>query len=300
MIKYFISTTLLIIFSMMNLTYAQQEEPLTEEQKQYLEWAQSLWESMDQQTGEIKLPNNVATLSISEDFYYLSTTDAEKVLVDIWGNPPGAETLGMIFPIQYTPFDKAAWAVMIQYEEDGYVSDKDTNNINYTELLAQMQDDTQATSKERVAAGYEPIKLVGWAAQPHYDSTEKKLYWAKELVIGENTTHTLNYNIRILGRKGVLVLNFIAGMPQLEEINQNLESVLALANFNEGSRYADFNPDIDKVAAYGIGALVAGKVLSKIGMIAGLLLFLKKFWILIAIGIGGLFKVLLNQKNKHK
>ena len=57
--------------------------------------------------------------------------------------------------------------------------------------------------------------------------------------------------IRILGRKGVLVLNFIAGMPELEEIKQNRDAVLEIASFNPGYRYEEF----DKVAAYGLAAL---------------------------------------------
>ena len=66
--------------------------------------------------------------------------------------------------------------------------------------------------------------------------------------------------------------------------------MLAMANFNEGSRYADFNPDIDEVAAYGLGALVAGKVAAKVGLFAMALLVLKKFWFVFLIAIGAVFK----------
>ena len=76
-----------------------------------------------------------------------------------------------------------------------------------------------------------------------------KLHWAKEIKFGDQELNTLNYNIRILGRKGVLLLNFIAGMNQLELINSKREAVLAMAEFKEGSRYENFQPDMDKVAA---------------------------------------------------
>ena len=284
------------------ISVAQEEtdsQELSEEEKQYVEWAQELWASITPQTGEIKLPNGVATLSVSEEFYYLSPADAEKVLVDIWGNPPGQDTLGMLLPAGSTPFDANSWGVTIDYEEDGYVSDEDAGSINYDDLLKQMKSDTREVSRERVKQGYEAIDLIGWAAKPHYDSTTKKLYWAKELTFGSTDEHTLNYNIRALGRKGVLVMNFIAGINQLEEINQRLEPVLAMANFDSGYRYEDFNPDIDKVAAYGIGALVAGKVLAKTGIIATLLILLKKFWIILALAIGGFFKAIFG-RNKSQ
>ena len=53
---------------------------------------------------------------------------------------------------------------------------------------------------------------------PSYDAAAHKLYWAKELMFGTDMDHTLNYNIRVLGRRGVLVLNAVAEMKQLAVI----------------------------------------------------------------------------------
>lgn len=267
-----------------------------EGEQSYLEWAQSLWDSMDRQTGKIELPNGVATLDVPENFYYLNPEDTRKVLEQVWGNPPGAETLGMLFPSDYTPFHQEAWGVTIGYEEDGYVSDKDADKINYDDLLKDMKKSTAQNSKERVKKGYPAIELVGWAARPYYDKENKKLHWAKELEFGENPEHTLNYNIRVLGRKGVLVMNFVAGMNQLDEINANLSAVMAMADFNEGFRYADFNPEIDKVAAYGIGGLVAGKLLAKAGIFKAVILFAKKFGVIALIAIAALAKKLFGRR----
>ena len=108
--------------------------------------------------------------------------------------------------------------------------------------------------------------------------------------------NTLNYNIRALGRKGVLVLNFVAGMDQKSMIDDQLTTVLEMAEFNPGFTYDEFDPDIDTVAAYGIGALVAGKVMAKTGILAAILLFLKKFGIYILIGLGALGSRLFGRK----
>lgn len=272
---------------------------MSAQEAEYVAWAKGIWESLDRQQGEIALPNGIAKLKVPEEFYYLNPSDTEKVLVDVWGNPPGSETLGMLFPKDVTPFDDNPWGVTIAYEEDGYVSDDDADEIDYAELLEQMQQGILEESKERVNQGYEAIELVGWAAQPFYDKTTKKLHWAKELKFGEGEqVNTLNYNIRVLGRKGVLVLNFIAGMDQKEIIDAQLHRVLAMAEFNAGSRYEDFNPDIDQVAAYGIGALIAGKVAAKTGLLAAALIFLKKFGVLILVGLGVLFGKLFKRKER--
>ncbi|MDO6717787.1 DUF2167 domain-containing protein [Psychrosphaera sp. 1_MG-2023] len=246
--------------------------------------------SLDLQTGNIKLPNAVATLNVPEDFYYLSPEDAEKVLVEIWGNPPGQNTLGMLFPADMTPFDQTSWAVTIEYEEDGYVSDEDADDIDYSELLVQMKSDTDSVNEERIKLGYGAVALIGWAAPPYYDAESHKLHWAKEIKFGEQEINTLNYNIRVLGRKGVLVLNFIASIEQQALIESRLGSVLAIAEFDQGSTYRDFDPEIDNVAAYGLGALVAGKVIAKTGFIAAAIIFLKKFGVIFIVAIGAFFK----------
>ncbi len=277
----------------------QLEEQMSPEEAEYMAWAKELWDSLDRQTGEVELPNGVATLQVPEQFYYLNPADTQKVLVEVWGNPPGQEKLGMLFPAEQTPFDNEVWGVTIDYEEEGYVSDKDADDIDYDELLESMQEETEAASLERIEQGYEGIKLVGWASPPFYDKTSHKMHWAKEIKFGDGErVNTLNYNIRVLGRKGVLVLNFIADMSQKELIEQQLSRVMAMSEFNQGSRYDEFDPDIDQVAAYGLGALVAGKVAAKAGLFAAALIFLKKFGVIIFIALAALFGKLFKRKEK--
>ena len=264
-------------------------QALTEEQQQALAAMREFWESLDRRTGSIALGDELVTLEVPEDFYFLGSEDAERVLVDVWGNPPSSEPpLGMLFPAEYTPFDSDSWAVTIEYSDEGHVSDSDAAGIEYDELLVQMQEDTRDANADRIDAGYDPVELIGWAEPPHYDNASRKLYWARELRFGESPDTTLNYEIRILGRTGVLSMTFIAASDQLAEIDDSRDGVLAMAEFNPGSRYEDFDSSIDKVAAYGIGALIAGKVAAKAGLLAGGLLLLKKVGIFIVVAFAAL------------
>jgi uncharacterized membrane-anchored protein len=259
--------------------------------------------SLNFQQGKIVLENDLVTLNLPDSFRYLSPDDTEKVLVDAWGNPPGNKTLGMIVPAETSLFGEEGWAVILGYEKEGYVSDEDAESINYDELLIQMREASKADNKARIAEGYEPVELVGWAEKPFYDKDSHKLYWAKELNFGDSEINTLNYNIRILGRKGVLLLNVVSEMPQFQAINSQVPALLSMTEFNPGNRYSDFNPGVDKIAAYGIGALVAGKVAAKVGLLAklgGILLVLKKLWIAIAIAIGAFFKKIFGKKEKEQ
>lgn len=268
------------------------------EEEQYLQWAENIWNSLAPKTGEIKLTDAVATLNVPEGFYYLNPVDADKILVEVWGNPPQANTLGMLFPANTTPFDDNSWAVTIEYEEDGYVSDKDANNIDYDDLIEQMQSDTEEASDLRVSQGYDEIELIGWASPPFYDKKTHKLHWAKEIKFANQEGNTLNYNIRVLGRKGVLVLNFIARMDQKVLIDSKLDAVLAMTDFDQSAKYSDFDPDIDQAAAYGLGALVAGKVLAKTGLFAMGFIFFKKFGLFLVVALGIFFRKVFTGKNK--
>lgn len=291
-----LSFTLMLLLSSVSFSAVETADSALSEQEQYNQWATQFLNSIQPQSGSITIEEAGATLNIPENFYFLNAEDAERVLVEAWGNPPGQNALGMLFPAGVSPLDNEAWAVTIAYEEEGYVSDENAEDINYDELLEQMQEDTRLSSIERDKMGYGTVSLVGWASAPYYDASSNKLHWAKEVRFDSADENTLNYNVRVLGRKGVLVLDFIAGMNQLPLIKQNLGAVLDIAEFDQGSSYSDFNPDLDKVAAYGIGALVAGKVIAKTGFLVVALLFLKKFGIFILLGLGALYKMVFKRK----
>ena len=182
----------------------------------------------------------------------------------------------MLFPATISPVSENSWGIVITYTEDGYVSDSDADGINYDELMEDMRKTLTDANKERQKQGHQTIELVGWAAKPYYDKDSHKLYWAKELAFGGENEHTLNYNIRVLGRKGVLVLNAVSAVSQLATVEKEMQQVLSFTDFNAGFRYGDYDSKTDKAAAYGIAALVAGGFAAKAGM------FTKLFAILLA------------------
>ncbi|HVU09176.1 MAG TPA: DUF2167 domain-containing protein [Verrucomicrobiae bacterium] len=261
--------------------------------------------SLKYQQGEIDLHDGLAKLTVPKDFNYLGPDDAETVLVKLWGNPPSEQKpLGLLIPAGITPLSSNAWVVMIDYTEDGYVKDDDASKINYDDLLKKMQKGIAENNKEREKQGYPAITLVGWAAPPHYDAATHKLYWAKDLKFAGEEHDTLNYSIRMLGRRGVLELNAVADTDQFADIDKQTPEILGMVDFREGNRYADFDPKTDKVATYGIAALVAGGVLAaaaKLGffklLIAGIIAA-KKFIIIGAIAVAAFFKKLFKRGGK--
>ena len=261
--------------------------------------AQEFEASLAYRQGDVVLSNGVATLKIPRTFRYLGPDDAQHVLEQAWRNPHGSGTLGMLFPADVSPLAERGWGVVITYEEDGYVWDSDADSINYDELLKEMQAASAASNEERQKAGYEPVDLVGWAAKPYYDKASHKLYWAKNLKFGNAPENTLNYNIRILGRRGVLVLNAVANMSQLAGVENDMKQVLTFTDFNPEHSYAAFDPNVDKMAAYGLAALVAGGIAAKTGLITKLIAWVvafKKVFIFGAMALGAFLTKLFGRK----
>ena len=264
------------------------------------ETAEHFLASLKQKTGTITLPSGIATLKLNDEFYYLDPADTERLLTDGWGNPPGFKTLGMIVPKAVSPLSERGWGVIVSYNNDGHISDEDAAKIDYAELLKQMQEEDVEENKERQKQGYAGLHLLGWAEPPHYDETTHKMYWARTLKADDADQNTLNYSIRVLGREGVLELNAVAAMADLPTIKQELPKVLAFTNFTDGNLYTDFNPSTDKLASYGLAALVAGGIAAKAGLFAKIGIFLlaaKKF---LVIGVVALFAVIRKLFNRNK
>lgn len=270
---------------------AAEENPDTAETAQSAEaeqWAKDFLARLDHITGEVKIGAAKATLQVPENYYFLDAEDARAVLEEAWGNPPDDSTLGMLLPEGMTPLDDGSWAAIFTYEEDGYVSDEDAGKTDYDDLMKTMQSDTAESNKWRAENGFGSVDLIGWAEEPGYNAETHKLYWAKELKFEGAPVNTLNYDIRVLGRRGVLVVRFIADMAALPDIKVAAPEVLNMASFDDGSRYADYQKGVDKVASYGIAGLIAGGVLAKkTGLLAAILLFGKKFIAIIIAGLAG-------------
>lgn len=279
---------------------------LTPEEQEFLRQAEEFYASLHRQTGVITIAGGKVSLTVPETHYFVGVQDARRIIVDLWGNPPtSAEGVeGIIFLANTNPAIDG-WGALVQYVAEGHVPDDEANTINYSELLSSMQESTEQENSWRTENHYPTISLVGWAETPSYDQATHKLYWAKDLLFGGETAHSLNYDIRVLGREGHLVVSFVSTMDQIDTIRAAAPAVMAMANFTPGNTYADYVEGVDQRAAYGIGGLIAGGALlaaaQKGGLIAILLALGKKFIVIILAGfaaIGGAISRMFGRKDQ--
>lgn len=256
--------------------------------------------SLEYQSGTISFPSCNAKLNVPKGFRFLNSEQAKYVMSDLWGNPVDSTLLGLLVPENRGVLESNSWVFTLCFDKIGYVKDDDAEDIDYTEMLEQIQKETKEGNPERVKLGYSTVEIIGWASSPYYDKDKKVLHWAKEAKFGTDTVNTLNYNLRILGKDGVFMLNAVSSMQGFKEVKSTIDDVLASITFDKGSSYFDFDPKIDNVAAWSIGGLVAGKVLAKVGFFAIIAKFAKVI-IFALMGFGAAFwRFITGKKDKKK
>ncbi|TAH02903.1 MAG: DUF2167 domain-containing protein [Sphingobacteriales bacterium] len=250
------------------------------------------------QTGPITLENGIG-LNVPPGYKFIPANDAEWIVYDFWGNPRSSGIMGMLVKENYEVMNEGGWAFVLTFDKMGYVEDDDASKIDYDDLLKDMQSGEADENKEREKMGYGAIHMLGWASKPYYDDKNKVLHWAKSLKFSGAEDTTLNYDVRVLGRYGVLSMNAVGTINDLDDIKQNIPAVTKIAHFTSGNAYADFDSKIDAVAAVTIGGLVAGKVLAKAGILALLLKNIKLIFLAV-IGAGGFIWKKISGRKKEE
>ncbi|EEC3650543.1 DUF2167 domain-containing protein, partial [Salmonella enterica] len=193
--------------------------------------------------------------------------------------------------------------ISIEYDDSGYVKDDDAKNWDADELMDNLRKGTKEANKDRIAKGIEPIEIIGWIEKPTYDATNHRLIWSAAIQdIGTNeplNEQGVNYNTYLLGREGYFSLNLVTDRGSVDHEIPLAKRILSSVKFNAGQRYADFNESTDKIAEYGLAALIGGIAAKKVGLLAMLGIALLKFWKVTAIGVvalGALARKLLSRK----
>ncbi len=200
----------------------------------------------------------------------------------------------MVFPAGATFADQDSWGAVLTYESEGHVSDGDAASADFDAIITQMREGEDERNAARKEQGYVPTHLVGWAERPSYDQRSHSVIWARDIRFGDDADHSLNYDVRLLGRTGMLSLNMVSTMSQLAAVKAAARQFAGTASFDRGSAYADYVGGVDKEAGYGIAGLVAAGVgvaaVKKLGLLAVILAFGKKAAIFLLVGLAALWK----------
>lgn len=190
-----------------------------------------------------------ATFEASDKYTFLSPADTDKFLV-INGNPSTGGISNTIAPVQ------GDWFAVLSFAPEGLV--KDDEKIDADALLKSLKEANVQGAAKRREQGFSPLTMLGWSIPPRYDTANKRLEWATLLQDEDSKAIFANVSTKILGRSGYTNVVLVTGSA--DSVERDLaEFKASMANFKyvDGERYSDWKEG-DKVAAYGLGALVLG------------------------------------------
>lgn len=231
--------------------------------------------------ARVELGDSLAEMDLAEGFSFAGA-DTTRAMMEMMGNPTDGSEIGMIVPSD----EESNWLIVFEYSDVGYVEDEDSDEIDADALLTSIRDATEAANEYRREHGGGELHVTEWQIPPFYDPESQNLTWALNAV-DEAGAEIVNYNVRLLGRGGYTSVTLVTDSDLLEDHRPEIESVLASFEYTEGRRYADYVSG-DKLAGYGLAALVAGgagAAAAKLGLFAVIGKFLGKAWKLLVVAL---------------
>jgi uncharacterized membrane-anchored protein len=241
--------------------------------------------------GPVDIPlHDEAVLHLPAGNVFLPAKEA-TILMQRMGNFTGDNFLGLVLPTD----QKQNWFVDISYDDSGYVKDDEGKSIDADALLEEIRKGTQQDNDQRRVQGLAELEIAGWIEKPHYDTASHHLVWsleAREKGGPANKATTVNYKTYALGRRGYITLNLVTSSSAVAADKAYVQGLLSALTFKPGAQYSDFNASTDKIAEYGLLALIGGVAIKKLGLLAlGAAFFLKFLKVIIAGALGLSFAV---------
>lgn len=225
-----------------------------------------------------------ATIEIPQGFVFLDKPEL-PAFFEATQNFANGRELGIVAP------DNLDWFVIYEFEDVGLVKDDEKDKLDADALFKSMNEAQEAGNEERKKRGWSELKLHGWAQKPHYDNETHNLEWSIKLGSPGAKVQSVNHSTRLLGRRGVMSAELIV------DENSYAATTPAYRNLNKAFAYTSDNKYSawvkgDKVAEYGLGALVLGgaaAAAAKTGLFKGLWKMALAFWKVIALAVVALF-----------
>jgi uncharacterized membrane-anchored protein len=221
---------------------------------------------------------DTAEITLAEGYRFANANDTRRIL-EAFGNLTSGTELGLVAPTSMV------WFVVFEFSESGFVKDDDKDKLDADAMLKTIGRGVERSNEERKRRGFPSMKVIGWEQPPHYDTETHNLEWA--LKFESEGSLVVNYNTRLLGRRGVMEVQLVVDPDKLSTSLPEFKQLLRGFQFKTGEKYAEYRQG-DKLATYGLAALVTGgavAVAAKTGLLTAAILFFKKFAKLLVVAV---------------
>jgi len=230
-----------------------------------------------------------AEIAVPAGLVLYEETAAQTIMRDMGNDPEG--TVAVILRRD------AKWAIVIDADDMGYITDSDADELDPAQLLASFREGAVRQNAERKARGIPELFVDGWSQLPQYDRVRHRLVWG--LDNHDVDGKVINFDTRLLSRSGYVAFGLIDSPDHIVAARQETLPILEAIRFKPGSRYED-HVGGDHDSGIGLRGLMLGgaglMVAKKTGILVALLAFFKKAIIFIAAGLAGLFRWLFRRK----
>jgi uncharacterized membrane-anchored protein len=226
-----------------------------------------------------------ATFDLPEKFVFIPNPEATNIM-SAMGNQVSEGFAGLIMPEEA----EIGWFITVNYSDSGYIKDDEAKDWNTDEMLQSMKDNAIQMNEERAKRHIPEVEVAGWVQTPMYYNENHEVIWSVATKVkgsSDDKEQGVNYNTLVLGRHGYISMNLITALSSVESLKPTSKQLIDKLHFVDGKRYSDVNFDTDKIAEYGLAALVTGVVAKKLGLIALAAVFFAKFAKVIALTLFG-------------
>jgi len=190
----------------------------------------------------------VSSINIPSGCLFVDKNDAGRFL-EALHNIPARNECGIILS------KNENWFMKFRYIESGHILDDEKGKLNASALLETLRKNNDQANIERKKRGWGQATLTGWEVPPHYDQITNNLEWGVRCLIEGDTS--VNYNIRLLGREGLMTVVCVVAPQSFQQSIINFRSIISNFSFKQGEKYAEYRQG-DKLAQYGLTALIVG------------------------------------------
>jgi uncharacterized membrane-anchored protein len=178
---------------------------------------------------------DIAEIQVPDGYLFADGSGARKFM-ELTHNPATGDELGLIVPRS----EQEEWYVLFEFDDVGYVKDDDKASLDATALLTSIQKATERSNEERQRRGWKAFHVTGWYTAPYYDSATNDLTWAVTGAEDNDLNPSINYSIRVLGRRGTMNVDLVLDPKDLGGVEPRFKTLMGGLRFTGGNRYTDF------------------------------------------------------------
>ena len=240
------------------------------------QWSEKIsalnWKNRDQVEHSTAIKKaNANVLILDEEIYLDNFKDINQYNWWSFGHEAEQDTVKLIKGDGYT--------IYLDYVGDGYINLDDWSNVNPKDLLKQMRETAKINAEYLKSRNLDYVNQIDWIYEPTLNKENKSVSYSYKVTWSSGLPTMESKNL-ILGKKGHLETAFVVSYNKDMDLKLQSDFSKDFVNgvtFEDGFKHSDYKAG-DKIAAAGIGGLVAGSLGVKALAKTGILVKLAKFW----------------------